>query len=622
MNDTQSPTAGADKAGSPDPEPNARTRMFTPNSIASRRPASGSAGPSGLRLGPWVVLLLALSLTAGLWLFERREVDRAERARFDAAAGKIAHQLEERLVSSEITTRAAASMAAARLHHLTEDEWERFVERLDLNTTTFDGATGLGIALRVEPDELAAHVAQMRRTRPDYTVVPPGVREVHFPLVGLKQIDSVDVARRPLGYDGWSDPTRRDAIERAAATGTIAYTRALVQPTQNTERESDAFVILYSPAFEPGAGAEGRERTVHDLHALTVTRIRLAPLLDAVVKSVPGITVSLSITDLSGKPVVVATHADGRPSRDIPPSSVTLRRGGIDFELRMTASTTFHASHDDPFTTLIPVVGIAGSLALFGVVLLLDRRGRREVALLTTEVDQTARRFRDFADAAPFPIWFADPSLRVTYLNPAWQNTVGDRAAANVLAHGWSAIVHPDDVATVAAKTAEVMDQPGGFSGEYRLQHADGSYRWHSVRGQPMRDGTGTVTGFMGMSLDIQAIREAESEREAGLRWLEELIDSMPMPMGVKDASFRIVFANAALCQRLGTPARGRRGPHRFRTVSGGGRRAPSRASTARRWPRTSPSTSTRPIGPRASRTCTRRSPRSRCAGPTAPSSS
>ena len=77
--------------------------------------------------------------------------------------------------------------------------------------------------------------------------------------------------------------------------------------------------------------------------------------------ALPGVAVTLSVADLSGKSVVVATHADGRPSRDIPPGTVTLRRGGIDFTLRIEALPAFHASHDDPLTTLIPIVGIAGS---------------------------------------------------------------------------------------------------------------------------------------------------------------------------------------------------------------------------------------------------------------------
>jgi hypothetical protein len=344
----QSPTPGADKAGSPATDPPIPSRMPAPHHIDRRPPPSGSAGPASRRFGPWLVLLLSLTLTAGLWLFERHEIRRTEQARFDAATGEIAHQFEQRLVASEIVVRAAASIAAARQHELTEDEWERFVDGLDLNATTFDGTTGLGLALRVEPGELDAHVAQMRRTRPGYAVVPPGVREVHVPLVGLKQIDTST-------WPAVRSATTAGRTRRVATPSSVPRRRAPSPTRGHSNRQRRAPSAKATPSccctHRPSNRAPAPRAatlTIHDLHALTVTRIRLAPLLAAAGVRASGIAVTLSIPDLSGKPVVVATHPGGRLSRDIPPGTVTLRRGGIDFTLRIAALPTFHTGHDDP----------------------------------------------------------------------------------------------------------------------------------------------------------------------------------------------------------------------------------------------------------------------------------
>jgi PAS domain S-box-containing protein len=45
---------------------------------------------------------------------------------------------------------------------------------------------------------------------------------------------------------------------------------------------------------------------------------------------------------------------------------------------------------------------------------------------------------------------------------------------------------------------------------EYRIRYADGSWRWHVSKTVPLRDKTGTITGFEGISSDISGRKRAE----------------------------------------------------------------------------------------------------------------
>jgi len=85
----------------------------------------------------------------------------------------------------------------------------------------------------------------------------------------------------------------------------------------------------------------------------------------------------------------------------------------------------------------------------------------------------------------------------------------------------WFASVrmHPDDVAgRREALQAHLAGKTPVYAGEYRVQHADGSYRWVRVRGLCVRDDKGSPVRMAGSVTDIDARRRAED----GLRLSEQ----------------------------------------------------------------------------------------------------
>ena len=86
--------------------------------------------------------------------------------------------------------------------------------------------------------------------------------------------------------------------------------------------------------------------------------------------------------------------------------------------------------------------------------------------------------------------------------------------------------VHPDDVAPrLAAIEAHIAGKAPQYESEFRVRHADGSYRWVRARGLCLRDANGEPLRMAGSVSDIDARRRAEEERrlsEQALRLSEE----------------------------------------------------------------------------------------------------
>ena len=86
--------------------------------------------------------------------------------------------------------------------------------------------------------------------------------------------------------------------------------------------------------------------------------------------------------------------------------------------------------------------------------------------------------------------------------------------------------VHPDDRKKVrAAIDATLTGRASSYEYDARLRHADGSYRWMSVRGRVVnRNDSGLATRMLGVRMDITEQKEA-AERIRRLAHFDALTD-------------------------------------------------------------------------------------------------
>jgi PAS domain S-box-containing protein len=131
---------------------------------------------------------------------------------------------------------------------------------------------------------------------------------------------------------------------------------------------------------------------------------------------------------------------------------------------------------------------------------------------------ESERRIRELADAMPQLVWTSDATGAVDYYNgrAAQYDGIqpGDTRGAS-----WQSMIHPDDLeATVAAwERSTRLGVPYVF--EHRLRMADGSYRWHLERAEPVHSANGLR--WFGTATDVhelRAAREALRDNEGRLR--------------------------------------------------------------------------------------------------------
>ncbi|HKO25580.1 MAG TPA: GAF domain-containing protein, partial [Chloroflexota bacterium] len=143
-------------------------------------------------------------------------------------------------------------------------------------------------------------------------------------------------------------------------------------------------------------------------------------------------------------------------------------------------------------------------VALEGVAHDITADKRAEDALQESE-----ERFRIMADTAPVLLWVSGPDGLCTFFNKPWLHFTG-RTLEQEVGNGWAEGVHPDDLGRCLDTYRSAFDARHPFTMEYRLHHADGTYRWVLDTGVPCFLHTGGFAGYIGSAIDITERRRDE----------------------------------------------------------------------------------------------------------------
>ncbi|MCB1889311.1 MAG: PAS domain S-box protein [Rhodocyclaceae bacterium] len=148
----------------------------------------------------------------------------------------------------------------------------------------------------------------------------------------------------------------------------------------------------------------------------------------------------------------------------------------------------------------------------------ISEQRRAEAALRESEA-----RFRRVADSAPVLIWMLTPDARVSYLNRTWLEFTGTQLIDG-LGGGWLNSVHPEDRVRCASAEHVGIEQQRAFGMEFRLQAADGDYRWMIATSEPVFDVDGSLHGFIGSATDVTELKQAGDELKRHRDELSEMV--------------------------------------------------------------------------------------------------
>jgi PAS domain S-box-containing protein len=140
----------------------------------------------------------------------------------------------------------------------------------------------------------------------------------------------------------------------------------------------------------------------------------------------------------------------------------------------------------------------------------IDIHERKQAEEARREID---RRYHALEQSSSVFIYLASPDGALTYTSQQFFEYTG--VPQDVLeGEGWqfTGVVHPDDLPRTVEHWSRCVASGDPFEMEVRLRGADGEYRWHLNRLSPLRDDTGEIIEWVGVSTNIEQLRRTEDE--------------------------------------------------------------------------------------------------------------
>jgi PAS domain S-box-containing protein len=171
----------------------------------------------------------------------------------------------------------------------------------------------------------------------------------------------------------------------------------------------------------------------------------------------------------------------------------------------------------------VPVKDESGNvIKWYGQNIDIEERKRAEDTVRANE-----QALRATINTIPTPAFSTLPDGYVDFLNQRWLDYAG-MTAEQAQGWGWGAALHPDDVDRLMQYWQSCLDSGAEAEIEARYRRFDGVYRWCLVRANPLRDASGKVIKWYGISIDIEDRKRAEEELRAKERDLIRIINTIP----------------------------------------------------------------------------------------------
>jgi signal transduction histidine kinase/CHASE1-domain containing sensor protein len=320
--------------------------MDTASSAVAWNPSSRS-----LSILPYAVLIGSLVITAFAVMGIQHIITAKDARRFTGQAEAIVSR-----ITGRIDTYIAMLLATRGLFSTNDqvgrEEFRRFVAALDI-PRRFPGIQGIGTAYRIRADELDAQARLHGDAGRPLRIWPEGVRPEYYPIICLEPLDQRNTAA--IGFDMYSEPTRREAMERARATGAPAAS-GRVRLIQEILPDRQAGFIIYVPLYQHGDQG--------DLIGFVYSPFRVGDLLAGIFGRESDPVVDFSLHDGEAVDPATLLHAWRTTRGDDPSPAIGRQRVTLPLAVagrRWTLQATSNAHFTEGSANwVLPYFGLAG----------------------------------------------------------------------------------------------------------------------------------------------------------------------------------------------------------------------------------------------------------------------
>lgn len=232
----------------------------TVQNAGAARPGFGMKSTDSAQKGLLAASLVFLfSLTLTLWSWHQAKQDEIATARqiFEIRAEEIKTAIETRMEIYTQVMRGGAGLFDASTS-VEREEWRIYIQKLNLHKN-YPGLQALGYHQLVRAQDKASHEKSVRESGfPNYAIYPAEQRSEYAPLVFTEPFAGKNL--KVFGYDAYSEPKRRAALEFARDSGHVTASAKITLMMQKDDKEPQPGFIMVLPVYRHGQPIQNIEQ--------------------------------------------------------------------------------------------------------------------------------------------------------------------------------------------------------------------------------------------------------------------------------------------------------------------------------------------------------------------------
>jgi PAS domain S-box-containing protein len=506
---------------------------------------------------------LGLVLTIGSVSYIYTDLEESAQQEFDLGVEHIKAEIYARFGKPQyglagLRSAYAVHAAAGRGDQLSAAEFKAAIEARDL-PREFPGIRGFGFIERVQRSDVAVFERRVRADQaPGFSVRSNGKAA---DLLVIKNIEPLQSNRAALGFDVGQDAVRRDAAERAIATGRASLTGSITLVQDQTRTPG---FLLFLPVFKSNAAVAEADLNATSLIGLVYTPIVAHELLQSLRQGMgEGWAFSLHDGGDAGadRPVIyqegVETQATSATRNALAAARFNVQRdllvAGRALTLKVHSTPEFTFAQDRSSLIIAGLGGITLSFMLSLTVWVLAA-GRLRAQSLASRMTEDLDRLARVAQHTKNAVALVNTAGNIVWVNDGFTRLSGrdfESVKDNV------AIDFIDQLQTPIDTLQSLEDHARrgvSYRCEVAVQGSDGATHWLDLELEPTRDRNGVLTGYMEIGTDITQQKRNQERIETAMRASSALLDTFEMHsiVSAADRCGNIIEVNDAFCDISG----------------------------------------------------------------------
>lgn len=127
------------------------------------------------------------------------------------------------------------------------------------------------------------------------------------------------------------------------------------------------------------------------------------------------------------------------------------------------------------------------------------------------KIEESEKRFRSLTESIPQLIWETDEKGNALFTSGKWFDYTGIVPSDEF---AWKAMIHPSDFERNSDIWSHSLETGEAYKADVRVLRKDGTYRWHSVIGEPVLNKDNKIIKWVGAFTDIQTEKAFTQELE------------------------------------------------------------------------------------------------------------